>query len=761
MIETHGGVQHVELAPQLWCVVFFPLAAAVAVAYFGLMLGEASEKEKTEAELTIKRIAFAGPIAALLTLLFYAYELSRLAANSRYFLLHFANLLRVGQLDANVDFALDPLSASFAIVIAALGGIVTFLLASRKSDAKKKKSWRMFARLDACIGAALFFVLADNFPLALVAWGATGALVSSLAIAKADRASRARSISFLFARISDVALLVAAASLFWTFGGTFSEGDYVPDLDARYAAVSNVAVPTAPTVRSTPNAKSAVTLASTPGALLFIDESHTPIENAGAPARSPVVRQAVDAGMHTFRVHPGLGADDSIVAHVRFVENAEVALVLVGATANFREMRDQLALVDDHGSPWRKDALIARRAFGSLGSVTFACLMLLLAAALRGAAVPFETWLAGATDAAGIPAAVLVQAVAACTGIYLLARISFLLELSPVASTVVASVGALTAVVGAAAACASSTVARFVGHLAASQFGFALLALGVGSPVDAVVIAVIASLAIAALALAFVRETSRKNASTSRLIVAALAVAPVPGVGVSFAIVRALGAAFVSDRIVGIPGAVFVAFGAAGAALTGFACWKLLYITYNKEPKKAEKSSKKSATKPIEKSSAPSETPSERNIITALTGAALFAGLIFDLGILSGHPFTTDASWFARWLTPTLTAASGRESSAVDGLVFALGFGGALAGFAHARNQSLKSGALEKIDPRLEAWATNRTDGTVLTRAASAVVVRASLLARDTDRFVIDGVIGAGSGIVRLAARLTGGRGQG
>jgi NADH:ubiquinone oxidoreductase subunit 5 (subunit L)/multisubunit Na+/H+ antiporter MnhA subunit len=755
MIETHGGVQHVELAPQLWCVVFFPLAAAAAVSYFGLTLGGASEKEKLEAELTIKRIAFAGPLASFVTLLYYAFALSRLAPESRYFLLHFASLLRVGQLDSNVDFALDPLSASFALVVAGLGSAVTFLLASKKKDGPQAHgAWRTFARLNACVGAALFFVLADDLPLALVGWGATGVLVSSLAVSKSERASRARKFSFIAARISDGAFLVAAASLFWTFGGTFSEGDYIPDLDARYAAVSNVAASTTPAVRSTPNAKSAVTLASTPGALLFIDESHTPIENAGAPARAPVIRQSVDAGMHTFRVHPGFGADDSIVAHVRFVEGAEVALVIVGATANFREMRDQLTLLDDHGSPWRKDAIVARRAFGSLGSVTFAGLLLLLAAAIRGAAVPFETWLAGVTEAATVPSAVLVQGIAACTGIYLLARVSFLLELSPVASTVTASVGALTAVVGAAAACASSTVARFVGHVAAAQFGFALLALGVGSPIDAVVIGVIASLSIAALALAFVREVSPRNEPTSRLIVATLAIAPVPGAGISFAVIRALGAALVSDRLVGIPGALLVAFGALAAALTGFSFWRLLYITYKKSSKKAEKSPKKAPAVIL-------ENPSERNIITALVVAAAFAGLVFDLGMLSGHPFTTDASWFAQWLTPALAASTGRESSAVDAIVFALGFGGALGGFAHARNRSRESGALEKIDPRLEAWATKRAEGTLLTRGAIMLVERASLLARDTDRYVIDGIIGAGAGVVRLAARLTGGRGQG
>jgi NADH-quinone oxidoreductase subunit L len=754
MIETHGGIQHVELAPQLWCVVFFPLAAAITISYFGLTLGSASEKEKIATDETIARVAVAGPFAALLTSLYYSFALSQLAPGARYFLLHFANLLRIGQFDANVDFALDPLSASFAVVIAALGGAVTLILTSRsKEPGKKIGSWRSYARLNACVAAALFFLLADNFPLALFGWGATGALVSSLAVSKTDRASRARRISFVAARAGDAALLVAAAALFWTFGGTFSEGDYIPDLDARYAAVSNVAASTTPSGHASPNAKSSVTLASTPGALLFLDESHAPLENSGAPVRAPLVRQTVDAGMHTFRVHPGAGLDDSIVAHVRLAEGAEVALVLVGATANFREMRDQLALTDDRGTPWRKDALIARRSFGSLGSITSACMLLLLAAALRGAAAPFEAWLSGVADAASIPNAVLVQGIALCTGIYLLARVSFLFELSPVGSTIVASVGAVTALVAAAAACAASSVARFVGHLAAAQFGYALLALGVGSPVDAVVLAVVASLAVGALALAFARGASPSMESPSRFTIVALAIAPIPGAGASFAVIRALGAALVSDRLVGIPGALLVAIGAGAASVLGFACWRWLQITYSKGSKKPTKTTKKAVAADVDSL--------EKNIVLALVGSAVAAGFVFDLGILSGHPFTTDASWFTSWLTPTLLASTSRESNAVDGLVFALGFGGALAGFAHARNRGAKSGALEKIDPRLEAWEASRaSSGGWVARIASSLVERGSLLARDTDRFVIDGVIGAASGIIRFASRLTGGRGH-
>ena len=748
-------VQHVELAPNLWCVVFFPLVAAIAIAYFGLTLGDASEREKTEATKTMTRIAAAGPLASLGVALYYAFALVQLPASSRYLLLHVGNLLRIGQLDANVDLALDPLSATFLVVVTAIGGAVALLL----STPAKEPAWRHLARLDALVAAVLLFLLADNFWLALIGWGATGALASSLAKSSTVKGASARRISFVAARVSDGALLIAAASLFWSFGGTFSDGDYVPDLDARYVAVSSaVPMPSASTSasRAAPGAKGLLTLASTPGALIFADEAHTPLENTGNPARSPIVRQSVDAGMHTFRVHPGAGLDDSIIAHVRFVEGGEVAFVLVGATSVFREMRDQLSLTDDHGSHWRKDALIARRAMGSLGAVTFACLLLLLAAAIRGAAAPFEAWLAGASESATLPGAVLLQAIAGCTGVYLLARVSFLFELSAIASTVTAAVGAATALVASAAAlaCTASELLRLVAHVAAACFGFALLAFGCGSTIDAVVIAAIAAFAIGALTLAHARAPSLASEGTSRVASVCLAVAPIPGAGISFGVLRALGAALVSDRLVHIPGSLLVACGVVATSVLSLAIWKWIYIAYKKEDKKPAKNTKKSAAKPI----AETTPASERQVSLALVGVAVVLGLVFDLGVVSGHPFTTDASWFAGWLTPALSASTARESSAVDAIVFALGFGGALAAFAHARNRSLVHGALEKRDPRLEAWGVaHASNGGLLARGAAAITTRASMLARDTDRFVIDGVLGAGAGVIRLASRLLGG----
>ena len=737
MSETHGTFGHVELAPQLWSIAFFPFAAAIAVVYFGTTLASTSGREKEGTLNLIARVALAGPLLALVTLVFYSYELASRSASSRYFLVHLGNLLRIGQLDANLDFALDPLSATLGIVVTLVGSAALVLL----TEKTKESSWRSFARVDALVAAALVLLLADNLLFAFLGWGAIGALAASLARDPRDSASLARRVSFTMSRVSDAAFLVATAVLFWNLGGTFSEGDYVPDLDARFAAISSVPA-TGPVSHLTPGTKGFVTLVSYPGAVLFADESHVPVANGDAPARSPFVHVPVDAGMHTFRIHPGGGLDDSIVAHTRFAENAEVDLVLVGATTSFREMREQLVLTDDHGTPWRKEAIVTRRAIGPVGAVTLACLLFLIAAAARASAFPFDGMLAEESDAASQPLASLVQAVLICAATYVLARTAFLFELSPAASTIAACVGAITALLASLAACgAKVSPSRIFGHVATAHFGVALVAIGAGAPIGAIALVAITSVALAAFGL--LGEASAATADTARWASAGLAAAPVPGLGVSYATVRTVGAALATDRFVHVPGAVIAVITAASLGVLAFAIWKYMYIAYKKGGKTPEKSTKKSAG---------TKASIGARLGVALFAVALVAGLASEAGSLSRF-FTADTSVFATWLAPSTPTAVTHETGALDLIAFALAYGAALAGFAHLRSRALTKNGLDLSATRIGRWQeAKESEGASLIRASSAAAERASMLAVDTERYVLDGVIGALAGIVRAAA---------
>ncbi|MEO8796540.1 MAG: proton-conducting transporter membrane subunit, partial [Polyangiaceae bacterium] len=647
MIEVHGAVQHVELAPQLWCIPFFPLAASVVVVYLGTTLGSATDREKKSTVQAAAKVALAGPVLALAMLAFYGASLFGKAPSERFFLVHLGNLLRIGQLDVNVDFALDPLAVTLGVVLTAISAATVALIAR---DAKES-SWRLLARLDALVAAVLVLVLADNLILALVGWGAVGALSASLARPATALGARARRSSFVVARLGDGALVAATAVLFWSFGGVFSEGDYVPDLDARFAAVSNVSS-TSTATRLTPQAKGFLTLTSYPGALVFADDSHTPLVNGDVAVRAPFVRQKIDGGVHTFRIHPGSGLDDSIVAHARFADNAEVAFILVGATTVFRELHDQLALVDDHGDSWRRDAVVSRRTIGRLGAVTFACLLFLLAAVGRGGIVPFETRLVDESAAADVPVAAFLRAVALATAVYLLARVSFLFDLSPVAGTVAAVVGAIGAVVAGLAACVSEPP-RVFGHVASALFGVALVSVGAGSAIGAVVLAAVGALALTAAALASTVDIST-GANVTRWSAAALAAAPIPGLGIFAASLRSVGAAFASERITRSTGIVTGLAAAVAGGLVSFAVWKCMYGAYKipdeVETKSSRAASAKKNVKVSKRTARPAPTVATSDALVcrlalAFTIAALVAGIAAEVGDL--HPFTTDHSSFA------------------------------------------------------------------------------------------------------------------
>ena len=203
-----------------------------------MTLAGSPEREKKNTLQLLARIAIAGPVLSLVTLLFYGYQLAQHPTSSRYFLVHVGNIRRIGQLDANLDFALDPMSATLAVTITAIGAVVAVAVAGEA----KESSWRLLARIDALVAALLVLVLADNLLFAFLGWGAAGALMASLGRASAEGAGRARRVAFITARLADSAFLLAAVVLFWNLGGTFADGDYIPDLDARFAAISTVPV---------------------------------------------------------------------------------------------------------------------------------------------------------------------------------------------------------------------------------------------------------------------------------------------------------------------------------------------------------------------------------------------------------------------------------------------------------------------------------------------------------------------------------------
>ena len=113
--------------------------------------------------------------------------------------------------------------------------------------------------------------------------------------------------------------------------------------------------------------------------------------------------------------------------------------------------------------------------------VTVLGLLYLLAACGKSAQLPLQTWLPDAM-AGPTPVSALIHAATMVTaGVYLIARAAPLFASTPAASTVVAWVGAITALVAAFAALSQQDIKKILAYSTISQLGFMFVAAGVGA----------------------------------------------------------------------------------------------------------------------------------------------------------------------------------------------------------------------------------------------------------------------------------------
>ena len=124
---------------------------------------------------------------------------------------------------------------------------------------------------------------------------------------------------------------------------------------------------------------------------------------------------------------------------------------------------------------------IALTGFVPAGLLTAIGLLFLVAASGKSAQLPLHTWLPDAM-AGPTPVSALIHAATMVTaGVYLVARSAPLFALTPTASSVVAIVGALTAIVAAFAALTQNDIKKILAYSTISQLGYMFVAVGVGA----------------------------------------------------------------------------------------------------------------------------------------------------------------------------------------------------------------------------------------------------------------------------------------
>jgi NADH-quinone oxidoreductase subunit L len=124
--------------------------------------------------------------------------------------------------------------------------------------------------------------------------------------------------------------------------------------------------------------------------------------------------------------------------------------------------------------------LAAKYPMGS-GVLTAITLCLFLGATGKSAQIPLYTWLPDAMEGPTPVSALIHAATMVTAGVFMVARCSTMFVLSPISMTVVAGIGALTAIYAATIGITQFDIKRVLAYSTVSQLGYMFLACGVGA----------------------------------------------------------------------------------------------------------------------------------------------------------------------------------------------------------------------------------------------------------------------------------------
>jgi NADH-quinone oxidoreductase subunit L len=853
MPELSGPIQHVVLVQWLWLIPALPFLGALINGFYSSgLLGKAIDalrialaddddgkkpppKPKARvlaSEGTVSSVAIGAMLLAFGVVLWQLSILITHPPGERFLLTHCWQMVRFGQLDIDFDFSMDPLSALMCLIITGVGSLIHVYASSYMEG--DPDYWRFFAWLNLFVFSMLLLVLGDNFIVMFFGWEGVG-LCSYGLIGfwwKDYKKATAGMKAFVTNRVGDFGFVMGAALLFWGLGGAWSpDGEYTSDLAARFSAVAVKAEAEGgeeghaeaaehkaeekaeakaeargegkdkdkegkekANVKAT-SGKGYLTLTSVPGALVYLDDSHTPLLGSdGAPVRSPFVRAEIPGGVHSFRIAPDddfhftmdkgqralsidQGAlDNSVVAHIAMGDEKEVSLTSFGPTVTFRNLRDQFVVSDAKGEHTAKQALLGKKAWGRMSVICLACLLLFLGACGKSAQVPLYVWLPDAM-AGPTPVSALIHAATMVTaGVYMIARLNFLFALSPTASGVVAFIGAFTALFAATIGFFQYDIKKVLAYSTVSQLGFMFIGVGVGAYWAGVFHLMTHAFFKACLFLGAgsvihgmhavehdeaasqdmrnmggLKKVMPKTALTYFVACLAITAAPLPGAAGFWSKDEILFRAFTTENIAFFPALLVYVMGLVAAVGTSFYMWRSYYLTFEGKPRKAE------VLKKVH------ESPARiTGVLQVLAILAAFAGVVFGA---SSHLIGGKGSaLLEEWLEPVMEHAKVEFAEPGLGTEYALmglSVGLALAAWAFAR---AKYG-----DARKKGWdvAEQRVPGfTLLSNkyyvdeiyqaTVIAAVLRLRLFLAQMDKWVVDGIVNGVGVVVRAVAWING-----
>jgi len=121
----------------------------------------------------------------------------------------------------------------------------------------------------------------------------------------------------------------------------------------------------------------------------------------------------------------------------------------------------------------------------SVGTTALIGALIFCGAVGKSAQVPLHVWLPDAMEGPTPVSALIHAATMVAAGVYMLCRVSWLILPSAAASTLVASIGGITALMAATIAIAQNDIKRILAYSTLSQLGYMVMAVGLGGPTQA------------------------------------------------------------------------------------------------------------------------------------------------------------------------------------------------------------------------------------------------------------------------------------
>lgn len=326
-----------------------------------------------------------------------------------------------------------------------------------------------------------------------------------------------------------------------------------------------------------------------------------------------------------------------------------------------------------------------------------ATLALFIGATGKSAQIPLYTWLPDAM-AGPTPVSALIHAATMVTaGIFMVTRLNFLFDLTPDIQTLIAIVGAVTALFAASIALAQTDIKKVLAYSTVSQLGLMFLALGLGAYNVAVFHVITHAFFKACLFLGSGsvihamggEQDMRKMGGLKKampttyrtFLISTLSISGIPVFAGFFSKDEIMLTAFEHNKILW-------AIGALASLLTAFYMFRLLYLTFFKEFRGTEEQKKHLHESP-------------KSMTIPLNILAFFA---FAAGAIS-LPF--GYSWLNGYLTPLLPQIALAEHPSVGTQITTMVISTiiALIGLGLAYNQYIKKSEVPQDDDKMTGFA--------------------------------------------------------